>query len=120
VSLTHFFNDLLCSEHGGASYPLFFCFGTLSIALQSCNYVSYGHLNVSVIYGRGKDVWPVAIIRQILLKNPDWTFIGSGGDKLEQPFNPWCFSSRTAHLVASKSVKSFLVANEVSKMSFLI
>jgi hypothetical protein len=62
-------------------HPLIICLGMLNIALQGRNYVSYSHLDVSVVDGRGKSVWLVAVICQILIK----TFIGSGYDRLEQP-----------------------------------
>jgi hypothetical protein len=53
------------------------------MALQSCSYVCYGHLNVYVINGRGKDVWPVAIVSKMLIECSDQVCIGGGGDWLE-------------------------------------
>jgi hypothetical protein len=68
LPLTHISNYILFSEHGGAGYPLIVYLELLSIALQGHSYVNYGHLDVSVIDGRGKNVWPIALICQILKK----------------------------------------------------
>ena len=61
------------------------------MALQSCNYVFNGHLDVYVINGRGEDVWPIAIVRQILIECSDQVFLSGGGDWLEQLLQPATF-----------------------------
>jgi hypothetical protein len=68
LPLTHIDNDVLRSEHGVAGYPLIFYLGLLNIALQGRSYVSDSHLDVSVIKGRGKNIRPITVICQILIK----------------------------------------------------
>jgi hypothetical protein len=46
---------------------------------------SYGHLHVSAVDGRGKNVRLATIITQMLVKSTDQTFVCGGGDGLEQP-----------------------------------
>jgi hypothetical protein len=54
-------------------------------ALQNSRYVGYGQLHVSIVDGRDKNIWPIAIVPQVLIKGPDQTFVCSGGEGLEQP-----------------------------------
>jgi hypothetical protein len=54
------------------------------VAFQNSCYVCYGHLDVSIVNGRDKNVWPVAIVLQVLIKGLNQTFICGGGDWFEQ------------------------------------
>jgi hypothetical protein len=85
LPLTHVGDDVLDGEHGGAVNSWFICFRWLMVTFQNSCYVSYGHLDVSIIDGRDKDVWPVVVVLQILVKGLDQTFICSGGNRFEQP-----------------------------------
>jgi hypothetical protein len=82
---THIQDNVLNSEHGGTGYPLVICLGLLCTALQGRSYISYGHLDISIIDGGCENVWPVAVIFQIFIKRPDQTFVGNGYNWLEQP-----------------------------------
>jgi hypothetical protein len=53
------------------------------VAFQNNRYVGYGHLDVSIVDGRDKDVWPVAVVLQVFIKGMDQTFICVGGDGFE-------------------------------------
>jgi hypothetical protein len=69
LPLTHVGDDVFYSEHGGAVNPWFVRFRWLMVAFQSS--LCYGHLDVSIVDGRNKDVWPVAVVLQIFIKGPD-------------------------------------------------
>jgi hypothetical protein len=60
-------------------------------AFQNSHYVSYGHLDVPIVDGRDKDIWPVAIVLQVLIKRPNQTFICDGGDWFEHPLQTSAF-----------------------------
>jgi hypothetical protein len=85
LPLTHVGDDVLDGEHGWAINPWFIRFRRLMVAFQNNRYVGYGHLDVSIIDVRDKDVWPVAVVLQIIIKGSDQTFICGGGDWFEQP-----------------------------------
>jgi hypothetical protein len=83
LPLTHVGDDVLYSEHGGAINSWFVRFRWLMVTFQNSRYVGYGHLDVSIVDGRDKDVWPVAVVLQIFIKGSDQTFICGGGDGFE-------------------------------------
>jgi hypothetical protein len=85
LPLTHVRDDVLEGEHGGAVNPRNVRLGRLVTALQNSHYIGYGRLHVSAVDGRDKNVWPAAIIPQMLVKSTDQMFIRGGGDKLELP-----------------------------------
>jgi hypothetical protein len=86
LPLTHVENNILDSEHGGANSPRLVRFRRLIIAFQSSRYVDYGHLHVSIVDGRDKNVWPAVVVPQMLIKSLDQMFVCGGGDGFEQPF----------------------------------
>jgi hypothetical protein len=43
----------------------------LIVAFQNSRYVGYGHLDVSIIDGKDKDVWPVVVVLQVFIKGSD-------------------------------------------------
>jgi hypothetical protein len=53
------------------------------VAFQNSRYVGYGHLDVSIVDGKDKDVWTIVVVLQILLKRLDQTFTCGGGDRFE-------------------------------------
>jgi hypothetical protein len=55
-------------------------------AFQNSHYAGNGHLDVSIINGRDKDVWLAAVILQIFIKRSDQAFICGGGNRFEKPF----------------------------------
>jgi hypothetical protein len=85
LPLTHVRDDVLEGEHGGAVNPRNVRLGRLVTALQNNHYIGYGHLHVSAVDGRDKNVWPAEIIPQMLVKSTDQMFVRGGGDKLELP-----------------------------------
>jgi hypothetical protein len=54
-------------------------------ALQNGHYIGYGHLHISAIDGRDKNIWLAAIVSQMLIKSSDQTLICGGGYGLKQP-----------------------------------
>jgi hypothetical protein len=78
LPLTHVGDDVLYGEHGGAINPRLVRFKWLMVAFQNSRYVSYGHLDVSIVNGRDKDVWPVVVVLQVFIKGPDQMFICGG------------------------------------------
>jgi hypothetical protein len=83
LPLTHVEDDILDGEHGGAVNPWFIHFRRLMVAFQNSRYVGYGHLDVSIVDGKDKDVWTIVVVLQILLKRLDQTFTCGGGDRFE-------------------------------------
>jgi hypothetical protein len=63
------------------------------VAFQNSRYVDYGHLNVSIVNGRDKNVWPIAIVLQVLVQ--DWTrrSYAVEATSLNNRFKPWRLSS---------------------------
>jgi hypothetical protein len=72
--LTHVRDDVLECEHGGTVNPRNVRIKKLMTTFQNSRYVGYGHLHVPIIYGRDKNIWPAAIVPQMLIKSPDQTF----------------------------------------------
>jgi hypothetical protein len=66
-SLIHIFNNVCSSERGGTNFPLIFRLGALIMALKNSDDVHSGHLNIDVVNGRGKDVWPIVVISEMLV-----------------------------------------------------
>jgi hypothetical protein len=85
LPLTHVEDDILEGEHGGAIYPRYIRLRRLVTALQNGRYIGYGHLHVSTVDGRDKNIWLAAIVSQMLIKCFDQTHICGGGDGLKQP-----------------------------------
>jgi hypothetical protein len=85
IALTHVRDDVLEGEHGGAVNPRNVQLERLVTALQNGHYIGYGHLHVSAIDGRDKNIWLAAIVSQMLIKSSDQTLICGGGYGLKQP-----------------------------------
>jgi hypothetical protein len=85
LPLTHVGKDILECEHGGALKPRTIRLRRLMAALQNGHYIGYGHLHFDAVNGREKDVWPVALVPQMLIKCLDQTLVCSGGNGFEKP-----------------------------------
>jgi hypothetical protein len=85
LPFTHVGDDVLEGEHEGAIYPSYIRLRRLVTALQNGCYIGYGHLHVSAVDGRDKNIWLAAIVSQMLIKSSDHTLICGGGDGLKQP-----------------------------------
>jgi hypothetical protein len=83
LPLTHVGDNVLDGEHGKAVNPRYIQLRRLITAFQNSRYVSYGHLDVYTINGREKNIWPAALVPQMLIKSSDQTLVCSGGDVLE-------------------------------------
>jgi hypothetical protein len=69
--LTHVGNDILECEHRGAFKPRNVRLRRLMAALQNSRYIGYGHLHFDAVNEREKDVWPAALVPQMLIKCSD-------------------------------------------------
>jgi hypothetical protein len=85
LHLTHVGDDVLNGEHGGVVNPRYVRLQRLVTAFQNSRYVGYGHLDVDAVNGREKDVWPAALVPQMLIKCSDQTLVCSGGNGFEKP-----------------------------------
>jgi hypothetical protein len=62
LPLTHVRDNVLKGEHGGAIYLRYIRLRRLVTALQNGRYIGYGHLYVSAVDGRDKNIWLATIV----------------------------------------------------------
>ena len=62
LPLTHVRDDVLDGKHGKAVNPRYVRIERLITAFQSSRYVGYGHLYVSIVDGRDKNVWLAVVV----------------------------------------------------------